>query len=123
MGNPLDWLADTYDYAKDHVLDYVEDVILPQFTDNPVSEWLYEDNWSKGKYAVYLGAHGVPVVGQYFDWLLGMRQAQEYLDRYQLDWSDIHNPNRLPGGLSGSTSGLMHGGLNFVSDNFKRLYR
>lgn len=120
--NIVDPIVELYEYAVDNVDNFVENAILPQFEDNFISQWLYEDNWTKGKYAIYLGSQGVPLVGTYFNWLLGMRQSQEYLDQNQLDWSDIHNPRKLPGGNEGNSASLFRGGINFISDNVKRLY-
>lgn len=86
-----------------------------------LKEWLYEDNYDWQKLKEFELLHNVPVVGDYMDYLLDLRAAEEYLDRYGMDPSDIHDPRKLPSVSSGSS--FMRSGLNFVSDNVKRLYR
>lgn len=88
--------------------------------DNEVSEWLYGE-WTEEKYKQYLAYNSVYPIRLYFNYLLDYRGANEYLDRYGMDWSDIHDPRKL--NLSQSGSALGGYALNFVSKNIGRLYR
>lgn len=88
--------------------------------DNTFSEWLYGE-WDETKYKQYLALNAVPGISQYMDYLLSYRGAVEYLNRYGMDWSDIHDPRKL--GLSNSGTALARFGLNFVSRNVTKLYR
>lgn len=90
------------------------------FEDNFFSEWLYGP-YDETKYKQYLAFHSVPVLGQYMDYLLDYRASSEYLNRYGLDWSNIHDPRKLA--ISGSGTALARIGVNFVSKNVERLYR
>lgn len=90
------------------------------FENNSFSEWLYGE-WTEDKYKQYLALHSVPVVGQYMDYLLDYRGGREYLNRYGMDWSDIHDPRKLA--LSNSGTALARYGVNFVSKNISKLYR
>lgn len=87
---------------------------------NSFSEWLYGE-WDETKYKQYLALNAVPGISHYMDYLLGYRSANEYLNRYGMDWSDIHDPRKLD--LSNSGTALARFGLNFVSRNVSKLYR
>lgn len=89
--------------------------------DNAFSEWLYDDNWSKTKLQMYELIDSTRIGHAYMDYLLSRRSDEEYLDRYGMDYPDIHDPRKLS--QTGAFSELAHVGLNFVSDNVKRLYR
>lgn len=84
------------------------------------ADWLYEDNYTKEKFSKVALASILPGIGQYTQYLLDMRNAEEYLARNQMTWSDIHDPRKLTG--FGSTAASYRAGLNFVSSNVKRLY-
>lgn len=58
------------------------------------------------------------LTGMMIDADINRTRNEKYLERYGLGYSDIVNP----GNLYGYTSPLV-GGLNFVSDNYRRLYR
>lgn len=90
------------------------------FENNAVSDWLYSD-WSEEKYKQYLALRSVAPVRMYFDYLLDYRGANEYLNRYGMDWSDIHDPRKLALNQSGTALGGY--ALNFVSRNVSKLYR
>lgn len=81
-----------------------------------VSDWLYND-WSQEKYDQFVALYQIPGVHQYFDYLLDQRADAEYMDRNQLDWSDIHDPRKL---RQTNSLGSVY---NFVSSNIKRLYK
>lgn len=83
--------------------------------------WLY-GSWNKEKYDVYTVLDNLPVVSDYMDALLARRTTQEYLDRYGLDYTDIHDPRKLPSGKS-SLGGAGVNALQFVSKNVEKLYR
>lgn len=89
--------------------------------ENKFSEWLYEDNWNETKLQQYELLNSIPIVSNYMDYLLSRRSDQEYLDRYGMDYTDIHDPRKLS--QTSSASDVIRSGLNFVSDNIKRLYR
>lgn len=86
-----------------------------------LKDWLYEDNWSKEKLDEYHLLNSFPIVNDYMDYLLDSRSTDEYLSRYQMDYSDIHDPRKLRSTSSGTR--LVRSGINFVSSNVKRLYR
>lgn len=85
-----------------------------------LKDWLYEDNWSKEKYDEYLTLNTVPIVSDYMDYLLDARRSDEYLRRYGMDYTDIHDPSKLPTSRSATT--VNRSALNFVSKNISRLY-
>lgn len=86
-----------------------------------MDSWLY-GTWNKEKYETWNVLSHLPVVGDYMDTLLDSRNTEEYLDRYGLDYPDIHDPRKLPGGRS-SVATVGMDALNFVSKNIDKLYR
>lgn len=88
---------------------------------NPYQEWLYEDNWDRKKYRTFSLLDALPVVRDYNSMLLAYRQGEEYLNRYGLDYSDIHNPRNLHG--SNESSAFLRSSLNYVSKNIGKLYQ
>lgn len=98
--------------------DYLKGATLEN---NKLSRWLYEDNWSKEKLRQYQLLNAVPGVSQYMDYLLDLRADQEYLDRYGMSYSDIHDPRKLRSTSSGSR--LAGSAVNMVSRNLDDLYR
>lgn len=118
------WLKELYDRSKDYYKLLAAGHLTSGFSilnDNAFSEWLYEDNWSETKLRQYELLDAVPIIHQYMDYLLSRRSDQEYLDRYGMDYSDIHDPRKLRQSSAAST--LISSGVNFVSDNISRLYR
>lgn len=103
---------------KPVVEEYTPDTTLRD--DNSFAEWLYGE-YDSEKQQQFMFLYQLPVIHQYFDYLLDLRAQKEYMNRYQVDWKDVHDPRKLPATSSGSS--FMHAGLNFVSDNVKRLYR
>lgn len=89
--------------------------------DNALSRWLYADDWTKEKYDTYLALDSIYPVHLYMDYLLDKRRTGEYLYRYGMDYSDIHDPRNVP--LSGSARALGSYGISMVSRNVSRLYR
>lgn len=89
--------------------------------DNGISRWLYEDNWDERKYNKFLAYYSIPLVSNYMDYLLDRRAAQEYLNRYGMSYSDIHDPRKLIS-TKGSVS-FTRATYSFVSDNIDKLYR
>lgn len=89
--------------------------------DNFISRWLYEDNWTEEKLSTFEKLYGTKLGKMYFDYLLDRRADNEYLKRYGLTYSDIHDPRKLR--QVGSASHMYGYAMNFVSDNVKRLYR
>lgn len=84
-----------------------------------MKDWLYGE-WNEQKVKEFELLHRVDIVGDYMDYLLDLRSDQEYLNRYGMDWSDIHDPRKLHSTASGSR--LAGSTLNFVSKNVHRLY-
>lgn len=87
---------------------------------NGFSDWLYGD-WSEEKYNQYLALNSVYPIHLYMDYLLDRRSTGEYLNRYGLDYTDIHDPRKLASTRSGTAIGSY--ALNMVSKNVGKLYR
>lgn len=87
--------------------------------ENPFSEWLYGE-YDEEKLKHFEMLYSTPL-HYYMDYLLDRRADEEYLNRYGMDYPDIHDPRKLS--QTGAFTELAHVGLNFVSDNVKRLYR
>lgn len=97
--------------------------ILARFTyDNLFGGYVTNGKWSKQKYDEYMVARSIlPLYSAYADYQIGQAQNDWYMDRYNLDWSDVTQPWNLPGQAKQEAS-VRHG-INFVSDNIKRLYK
>lgn len=109
---PAQWIANASKKNKDPDNWSVED--------NPISDWLYGP-WNEEKYKQYVALTLVPIFNDYMDTLLDLRADKEYLNRYGMSYTDIHDPRKLRTGASGSK--FVSSGMNFVSDNIKKLYR
>lgn len=83
-------------------------------------EWLYGD-WNEQKYNDYKVLSFIPGVSQYMDYKLDVRADSEYLRRYGMDFTDIHDPRKLS--QSASSARLNGAVFNMVSKNVNRLYR
>lgn len=94
--------------------DHTKPNFQQQFTD-----WLYSD-WSEGKYEDYKLLNSIPGVSHYMDYLLDIRADSEYLSRYDMDFSDIHDPRKLS--QSSSAQSLNGYGYRMISRNVSRLY-
>lgn len=82
--------------------------------------------WIWGKYderklGAFEALYHVPVVKDYMDYLLDLRADQEYMDRYGLSYSDIHDPRKLR--EVGSGSRTLGSATTMLSRNFDKLYR
>lgn len=88
-------------------------------TDNEFSDWLYGD-YNERKLRQFEALHNIPGLGNYMDYLLDIRADEEYLDRYGMDYTDIHDPRKLRSTNSGSR--LIGSAMNYVSKNVERLY-
>lgn len=90
-----------------------------------VEAWLYgeTDNgtWDKDDQALFDRLYGVPLVKDYLDYKLDMRNRYDYMKNTGINYGDTNDPRIWPG--SGSSGRLLYGGLNFVSRNIERLYR
>lgn len=82
--------------------------------------WLYGE-WSEEKLKHYEFLNNVPIVKDWMNYKLDLRADAEYMARYGLDYSDIHDPRKLRQTSSGTA--LIGSSIRFISDNFKRLYR
>lgn len=85
-----------------------------------MDEWLYGD-WNESKYKTYLALDSIYPVHLWMDYLLDKRTTDEYLNRYGLDYTDIHDPRKLS--TTGSARALSSYALNYVSRNLDKLYR
>lgn len=112
------WAEDVYKGIKQNV-DF-----LMSIRDNPkenqFSEWLYGP-WDKEKYERYQMLNLIPGVSHYMDYLLDVRADNEYLHRYGMDYSNIHDPRKLR--QTGSGTALGGYAIHSVSKNVGRLYR
>lgn len=88
--------------------------------DNTISDWLYGE-WDEEKLRKFQIYHNIPLVGNYLDYLLDVRADREYLKRYGLDYSDIHDPRKLYSMSSGSR--LISSAYNFIGKNVDDLYK
>lgn len=84
------------------------------------ADWLYSDNYDRQKLDEVSFYLNLPVVGDYANYLLDSRASSEYLSRYGMDYSDVHDPRRLK--QTNATSRLYGSSLNFVSRNISKLY-
>lgn len=83
-------------------------------------EYLY-GSWTENKYHQYLFNKAfIPLYGTYAEMKMAQRESKEYLNRYGLDYTDIHNPERLS--ETSATTRAYSAGLNFVSSNITKLY-
>lgn len=83
-----------------------------------ISEWLYGP-WDKQKYETYKLLNVIDPVSKYMDYLLDIRADNEYLQRFGMDYSDIHDPRKLS--QTGSSQALGRAMLS-VSKNVAKLY-
>lgn len=99
------------------------DTYTPETTlrdDNSIAEWLYGE-YDSEKLQQFNFLYQLPVVHQYFDYLLDLRAQKEYMNRYNLTPQDVHDPRKLHS--TDSFGRFVHSGLNFVSDMAKHLYK
>lgn len=90
------------------------------FENNGMSDWLYGE-WNEDKLKKFEMMNNVPVLSNYMSYLLDRRADLEYLNRYGMDYSDIHDPRKLRQTSSGSS--FVGSAVNYISDNVKKLYR
>lgn len=83
-------------------------------------QWLYGP-WNKEKYDVYTRLNSFGPMRDYMDLLLDRRSDSEYLRRYGMDYSDIHDPRKLR--QSSSTARVYGSSYTMISRNVSRLYR
>lgn len=82
------------------------------------SQWLYDvEHWSDEDWNKFYTLYSFPGTRNYIDYLYDKRADEEYLNRYGMSRSDVHDPRKLRSTRS------MVGSINFVSDNVRRLYR
>lgn len=85
--------------------------------DNGLSRWLYgTDKWTETDYNRFLTLYSIPGMRQYIDYLYDSRAAKEYMARYGMDYSDIHDPRKLKSTASGVRM------ISWVSENIAKLY-
>lgn len=93
---------------------------LYQKGDQAFTDWLYGE-YDQQKLRQFEFLHNVPVLGDYMDYKLDVRADEEYLNRYDMDYGDVHDPRKLRQTNSGTR--LYGASFNFVSKNVGRLYR
>lgn len=90
-----------------------------------VEDWLYgkTDNgtWNKDDQALFDRLYGFEPFKSYFDYKLDMRSRSDYMKNTGLTYGDTNDPRKWPG--AGSYGRAYSATMNYVSDNFKRLYR
>lgn len=86
-----------------------------------LKSWLLDEPWSKEKYDEYQVLNQIPVVSNYMDYLLSVRADEEYLARYQMDYSDIHDPRKLS--QTSAAASLAGSARVTTSRNIDRLYQ
>lgn len=98
----------TYDQIMSDIGDYTMD-------------WLYNTEWNERKVNQYLLAKNFFLTSWAIDYAEGKKQMLEYMDRYGMDYSDIHHISKMPG-ISQMSSG--YGRVtNWIGRNIGRLYR
>ena len=93
---------------------------MGDYVDRKVEEWLYGE-YDEKKLSQFEFYHSLPLVGDYMDYLLDKRADQEYMQRYGIDYKDIHDPRKLRQTSSGSR--LLGNSMRMVSRNVDSLYR
>lgn len=83
------------------------------------SEWLYGP-WSEEKYNEYLKLNMISPIHDYMEYLFDKRDAEHYLDRYYMTYSDIKDPRKLH--ITNSATRLGGSILRSVSRNIDKLY-
>lgn len=86
-----------------------------QHVEPAITDWLYGE-YDEEKLRQFQVAYAIPGVRDYLDYLLDRRSDQEYLRRYGMDYSDIHDPRKLRQTGSGSRV------ISNVSSNVSSLY-
>lgn len=108
-------MFESFDFNWSFLWDHNTPSLQKQF-----DEWLYGD-WNESKYKDYKMLNSIPVVRDYMDYMLSVRSDNEYLTRYGMDYSDIHDPRKLS--QSNSSARLYSSGYHMISRNINRLYR
>lgn len=98
-------LADAFHYAQKHP---------------PADTFLYGE-MSKEKYDAISFLYGLPGFHEFIDWRMDARATQEYMNRYGLQWSDVHDFRKLSS--FGSQSRLVGSAYRMVSKNVEDLYK
>ena len=92
--------------------------VFEQF-DKDMTSWLYGE-WSKEKLQQFELLSNVPVLGSYMNYKLDVRQDEEYLQRYNMSYIDVHDPRKLHQTNSGKD--LYGSSINYVSKNVHNLF-
>lgn len=87
---------------------------------SPFDDFLY-DIKSKEQYDAISFLYAMPFFHQIIDWRMDTRATQEYMNRYGLDWSDLHDFRKLKN--FGSQSSLVGSAYQMISKNIEDLYR
>lgn len=92
---------------------------------NGWAEWLYkaadEGRWTKEDQERFDLLYAHEPFKTYFDWILDARIREKIFNLTGTDYDDIRDPRNVVG--AGNSGRLVRWGVNFVSDNVKRLYR
>lgn len=89
-------------------------------TNNWLDKATKKGTWTKADQEWYDATKRInPFIGMYED----RYKREQYMDRYNLDYSGVVQPWNLPGGSDlGGYSSMLRRGLNFVSHNYDSLY-
>lgn len=94
--------------------------VLTRYTQDKFAEWLY-GKYDKDKLDQFTFLYAIPGIRDYMDYLLDSRADQEYMERYGLDYSDIHDPRKLRATSSGAS--YYGNAYRMISRNVDRLYK
>lgn len=96
----------------DEVLSYIGEYTM---------DWLYGTEWDERKANQYLIMKNTPITSWAIDYAEGKKEMQEYMERYNMTYSDIHHMSKMPGvsSMSSGTGSV----LNWIGRNIGRLYR
>lgn len=96
-------------------LEIIGNKLQQSFTD-----WLYGE-YSEDKLFQFEMLYHIPLVKNYMDFQLDLRADREYMNRYQISYSDIHDPRKLRSVSSGSS--FYGSAYQMISRNLDKLYR
>lgn len=78
-------------------------------------------NYDEKKYKEFNFWYSVPFIRPLMDYDIDKARSDSYMQRFGLNYSDILDPRKMLDHQS--TSNLYGSGMNFVSSNWRKLYR
>lgn len=117
-------MARYYPHSTPGSRNYDPDPVMP-LDENGWADWLYgaanEGKWTQADQERFDKLYAFEPFKTYFDYLLDKNLREKIFELTGTQYSDIRDPRNVIG--AGNSGRLMNWGLNFVSDNVKRLYR